>query len=310
MVWAGCQRLEDVENENPEEQTVSPADSVWTMTVKAVTEDDIDTKGIAIGDGEQEAVTTELQSIWKAGQTVQVYLGGAKIGQLSVTPDDTDAHYATLSGEITSTSITAGVTRLTFLASERDSWDYTDQIGKLLLSDDADNSIEKKYHYTLAEDVLVTALESGSGTGKGVLTTAMATFTNQQSIYRLSFRFQKNGAGDKTPIVTERVIITSAGGHLVQSQDITGTSVTEGPISVVLGTASSDPFFVALRNGNTTDAEALSFQVVGNDGVTYLGSKTIPAELKANGTFVSAKNATLTGRLGLTENTTTVSSAL
>lgn len=311
LAWAGCQREVEApsQDEKPLEE-ITPADSLWTVTINAVTEPEVATKGLAIGDGDTQAATSTLKSIWKDWQKVQVYLGSTLLGELSVTPDASDAHYATLSGEVKSTSITAGSTHLTLLATERDEWDYTGQVGKLLLTDDASESIEKKYHYTMAENVLVTGLTSGSGTGKGVLTTEDAVFANQQSIYRFSFRFQKSGSDDKTPITAKRVLISSAGGHLVQSKDMVGSTVTEGPISVILGTATADPFFVALRNGNTTDAEALSFEVVGNDGITYTGSKTIPAEYKPNGTFVSVKNATLTGRKGLSESTSTVTEAL
>ena len=307
LAWTGCQRPK--EEEPLQQEKPAPADSVWIVNIKAVTEEGA-TKGLAIGDGETEAATATLKSIWKDWQKVQVYLNGTKIGELSVTPDSEDAHYATLSGEVTSTGITAGTSRLTLLATERDTWDYTGQVGKLLLTDDAENSIEKKYHYTLAENVLVTGLAAGSTTGKGVLTTEQATFANQQSIYRLSFRFQKSGSGTKTPITAQRVTITSADGHLVQGQGLTGSPVTEGPISVILGSATADPFFVALRNGNTTSKENLTFEVVGSDGVTYMGSKEIPADYKPNGTFVSVKNATLTGRKGLTESNEVVTTAL
>lgn len=101
-----------------------------------------------------------------------------------------------------------------------------------------------------------------------------------------------------------------AGGRLVQRRDITGNTTTEGPISVVLSTATPEPFFVALRNENTTEAEALNFKVVGSDGVTYLGSKTIPADYKSNGHFVSIKNATLTDRMKMETKSTKVSTAL
>lgn len=307
LVWAGCERPE---GDLLPGQPLEKVDSVWTLTVKAVMDGGAATKGLTIGEGDAEATTTVLQSIWKDWQKVQVYLDGTKIGELDVTPDAADAHHATLTGEVTSTDITAGSTKLTLLATERDSWDYTGQTGSLLLDDDADNSIEKKYHYTLAKDVLVNGLASGSGGGKGILITDNVCFSNQQSIYRLSFRFQKGGTGDKTAIATQRVTIASAGGHLVQSRNLAGSATLEGPISVVLGTATSDPFFVALRNENTTDAEALNFKVVGNDGVTYLGSKTIPAEYKSNGNFVSLKNATLTERMKLETLSGTVSTAL
>ena len=74
-------------------------------------------------------------------------------------------------------------------------------------------------------------------------------------------------------------------------------TVTEGPISVTLGTATADPLFVALRNGDEVQAEKLYFTVVDAAGVSYRGSKNIPAEYKANGSFVSIKNASLTERM-------------
>ena len=86
-----------------------------------------------------------------------------------------------------------------------------------------------------------------------------------------------------------------------------GTSLVEGAIAVTLGTASANPFFVALRNGDETNAEALTFTVIDADGVTYRVSKTIPAEYKPNGTFVSMKNATLNDRLGVSLSATEVS---
>ena len=101
----------------------------------------------------------------------------------------------------------------------------------------------------------------------------------------------------------------SAGGGLVLSQGLDGSSVT-GTINVVLDAATQDPFFVALRNNNVADEESLRFRVMDNDGVTYYGTKTIPAAFKPNGTFVSMKNATLTNRLSVPFSTQTVSEAL
>ena len=140
------------------------------------------------------------------------------------------------------------------------------------------------------------------------ITTADARFANQQSIYRLSFRYD-NGS-TKTAITTKSVTISAANGHLVQSQAVDGSSSVEGPISVSLGTASADPFFVALRNGDETNAEALTFTVVDNTGITYRGSKTIPAEYKPNGTFVSVKNCSLNQRMDLALSETEVSTVL
>ena len=287
MAFFGCQKVEEALVE--EKKPVVVTEREGRLTVQAVKGEAPGTKGLAIeGD---ESTTTVLQSIWKADEPVKVFLGTSCIGTLTAVPDPEDAHKATLSGTVTTSGLVAGTTTLTLL-TPRESWDYIGQVGKLLLKDDAENSIEKKYHYTRAT-VLVTEVSGGS------VRTKSAFFANEQSIYRLNFLFQAGGAGDKTPVLAKSVIISSENGHLVQSQSADGSSLEEGPVTVTLGTASSEPFFVALRNGDETNEEALGFTVIDDDGVTYKGSKTIPAQYKPNGTFLNVKNATLTGRLGL-----------
>ncbi|MBR4525126.1 MAG: hypothetical protein IKP15_06230 [Bacteroidales bacterium] len=290
MIWSGCVK----ETLSPKEE--EPRGTTWTITVRAEKADGPQTKGLEIGDG-TEATTTQMKSIWKAGEEVKVYLDGVCIGTLTATPDGLDAHKATLSGDITTTGIVANTTTLTLL-TPRESWDYTGQVGKLLLTDDATDSIEKKFHYTMASNVLVTDVSGNN------ITTEDASFLNQQSIYRLSFKYAA------TSINAKSVTISGAAGELVQSQNVTGTAVTKGDISVTLGSATSDPFFVALRNGDETNAEAFTFTVVDNDGVTYRGTKEIPVAAKGNGTFVSMKNTALPQRLDLLLSATEVTTAL
>lgn len=298
MAFFGCQKVEEALVE--EKKPVVVTEREGRLTVQAVKGEAPGTKGLAIeGD---ESTTTVLQSIWKADEPVKVFLGTSCIGTLTAVPDPEDAHKATLSGTVTTSGLVAGTTTLTLL-TPRESWDYIGQVGKLLLKDDAENSIEKKYHYTRAT-VLVTEVSGGS------VRTKSAFFANEQSIYRLNFLFQAGGAGDKTPVLAKSVIISSENGHLVQSQSADGSSLEEGPVTVTLGTASSEPFFVALRNGDETNEEALGFTVIDDDGVTYKGSKTIPAQYKPNGTFLNVKNATLTGRLGLDRSAAEVKEVL
>ena len=299
IAWTSCQKMEDdfingVPDGADEREKVT-----YNVTIIAQRNDGPKTKGLAV-EGE-EASTTVLQSIWKSGEEVKVYLGTDCIGTLTATPDGTDAHRATLSGTVTTSGINPNTTTLTLL-TPREVWDYTGQVGKLLLSDDAVNSIEKKYHYTAATNVLVTAVNGSS------ITTQEAHFANKQSIYRLNFRYDDGVT--KTAIATKSVTISAANGHLVQSQNVDGSTVVEGPISVTLATASLDPFFAALRNTDETNAEALTFTVIDADGVTYRGSKTINAENKANGTFVSVKNCSLNQRLELALSSTTVDTVL
>lgn len=284
MVWTGCQKVENVLSPKQEETQ----DKTYTITVRAEKAEGPQTKGLAV-DGE-EATTALLKSIWKAGEEVKVYLGTKCIGTLTATPDGLDAHKATLSGEITTTGIVANTTTLTLL-TPRDTWDYTGQVGALLLSDDPTNSIEKKYHYTMASGVLVTGVSGNN------ITTADASFSNKQGIWRLSFTYASAAINAKS------VTISGAAGKLVRSQVVDGSS-TNGDISVTLGTATTDPFFVALRNDYMA-TEQITFTVVDNTGVTYRGTKTIPASRKSNGVFLSMKNTTLSQRLELSLSSTT-----
>ena len=293
LAWTGCMK-EEIVPEDPEEELTAAADSVWALTLQAVKSDVPETKGLAI-EGE-EAATTVLKSIWKAGEEVKVYLGTTCIGTLTATPDGEDAHNATLSGTVTTTGLEEGTTTLTLL-TPRESWDYTGQVGTLL---ETAYSIEKMYHYTAATGVLVKTVD----TENNAITTEKATFVNQQSIYRLSFRYQ---TGDtKTGIVAKNVTITTERNKLVQSQSVDGATVTEGAISVTLATPSTEPFFVALRNGDEAD-EGITFTVVDTENATYKGSKVVPAAYKAGG-FVSVKNATLS-RLGVGKSATEISTA-
>lgn len=295
MAWTGCMK-ENLAPVTPEEEeeVAAAVDSVWTVSLQAVKSDVPETKGLAI-EGE-EAATTVLKSIWKAGEEVKVYLGTTCIGTLTAMPDGEDAHNATLSGTVTTTGLKEGTTTLTLL-TPRESWDYTGQVGTLL---ETAYSIEKMYHYTAATGVLVKTVD----TENNAITTEKATFVNQQSIYRLSFRYQ---TGDtKTGIVAKNVTITTERNKLVQSQSVDGATVTEGAISVMLATPSTEPFFVALRNGDEAD-EGITFTVIDTENATYKGSKTVPAAYKAGG-FVSVKNATLS-RLGVGKSATVISTA-
>ena len=296
MAFTACQKAEEeLIVEKPEVAEQENGAETYSLTIIAERNDGAQTKGLDIeGD---EASTTVLKSIWKDDEPVKVYLGTDCIGTLTATPDGTDAHKATLSGTVTTTGITPNTTTLTLL-TPREAWDYTGQVGTLL---DAANSIEKKYHYTAATNVLVTAVNGSA------ITTENAHFANQQSIYRLSFRYD-NGS-TKTAITTKSVTISAANGHLVQCQAV-GGATTEGPISAILATASADPFFVALRNTDEANAEALTFTVVDNTGVTYRGTKEIPAQYKPNGTFLSVKNCSLDQRMDLALSSTEVNTVL
>ena len=276
-------------------ESITQEEINWTLTVRAEKDSSPDTKGIEIGDGKDEASTTSLKSIWKDGEEALVYLGTKYIGKLTATPDNADPHLATLTGTVTSSGITAGSTTLTLL-TPLSTWAYTGQDGSL-------NTIGSNFHYTLAENAPVTSVSGNS------INIGHVRFKNQQGIYRLNFRFQKDGVGDKLPITTRQAWFSAADAGLVRSCSI-GEAINTGSIDLKLETPTTDPFFAALRFKETSKDEALNFKVLGDDGVTYYGSKTVPAAYKPNGNFVSIKNTVLTERLELNLSSTKVSTAL
>ena len=100
VALTGCQQIE----EEFEQQTV---DIPWKLTIRA-SRNGNGTRGLAIGDKEDAASTTKLQSIWKDGEQVYVYKDATLIGSLKATPDEKDAHYAILTGSVTTSEISAG----------------------------------------------------------------------------------------------------------------------------------------------------------------------------------------------------------
>ena len=309
MMWTGCQ--DQIE---PEEITGRPEEKTsktLTVTIQAVKADAPDTKGLAIGDNKTEDLTESLQSIWKVGETVYVYNGTPTqtqpictliLGQDGNVIDPTNAHKATL--KFTTSNLSDGDNQLTLL-TPRETMSYEGQTGKLMATDgETDLSIENNFHYTMAT---VTATVSGE-----TVTTSPATFQNQQSIYRLGFRYQAPNTSTKTPISTKIVTIsaTAQNGGFVQSWNLDGTAATKGDITVNRPEANANPFFVALRNSSSNIEEAFTFTVIDGDGVTYKGSKTIPAAYNQNSQFISIKNTPLTSRLDLSISATTVTTAL
>ena len=295
LLWAGCAPVELVSEDVPARQVLE-GDSTWTLTLRAEMGDP-ETKGLDI-DGTDEANTTLLKAVWLTGEKVYVYLGEEMIGTLMATEDASDPHYATLSGKVTVAGITPGQTRLTLLTPYcRDDWTYIGQGGMLLVNDGGMsglyNSIAARYHLAQADDVLVTGLTEVDD-GKLAMSASPAVFKNQQSVFRFNFRFQEGGSGEKTPVKTLGALITGDGGGLWK-----GWNMGTGPIPVWLAEPTVNPFFVALRFKDQTNRENLKFEVFDADGITYYGSKEIPAEYKPNGHFISAKNITLTNRLKL-----------
>lgn len=285
MVWTSCQRLEEepLKEETPIEET-----RVWMLTVEAAKPSDAETKGLdLVGD-------KTLNAYWKAGEKVNVYLEGQYVGFLEVTPGAGEKPVnAMLSGPVSLSSLISVGDEVALLFPRHSDylWTYEGQNGLLT----GDGSIEERFDYIKAV-VTVTSKDSAHGT----LTTDRAIFHNQQSIYRFGFKF------GETPIPAKTVILSSALGQIATSCNIATDEAETGDLTVVRPSASTELTYVAIRNGNTTQDDTFTFTVYDGDGITYEGSKAIPAAALSKG-FVSAKSIAM-DRLdaGLSSAETTV----
>ena len=284
LAWTGCQRLEEpVPQEEPGEEAV-----VWMTTVQASKPADAGTKALEL----EEDKT--LNAYWKSGEKVNVYLAGEYVGFLEVTPGAGEKPVnATLSGPLSLSSLVSVGDELSLLFPRRADylWTYTGQNGLLT----GEGSIEERFDYIKA---IVTI--ASKDPAHGTLTTDRAIFENQQSIYRFGFKF------GETPIPARTVILSSSVGQIATSCNVATGEAETGDLTVVRPAASTELTYVAIRNGNTTQDDIFSFTVYDGDGVTYEGSKTIPAAALSKG-FVSAKSIAmdrLDVALGTGETTT------
>ena len=259
LFMAACQPVED-NTLIPDD--VTPSGDTWTLTIQA-NMDNAGTKALSL-EG------TALSAYWDGTESVAVYKDGTKLVSLGVTVDQNDNKHATFSGEIPSASVAEGNT-LTLLIPQ-ETWNYTGQNGKLT----GDGSIEKKYDYATAT-VTVNPITSGSP-----VTTTVANFENQQSIYCFTF----SGTGITS---LQDFTISSAKNGLVR-QVAWGTA-TEEKGSITVTTSGSGPYYVALRN-TSTEADTYSFTTTGtvnsNTDALLLGSKNIPVAALANGKYLTA----------------------
>lgn len=294
MMWTGCLKVEEMPVEEPKAQA-----QVFTMKVRADREmpDQVGhdgTKGL-------DLTGTTLNTIWRNTESVSVFANGAYLAEtLGVTPDSENASRADLSGSVTITGIR--VNDEIKLQVPRRTWDYTGQKG-ILLGADVAGSIEKDYSYALAS-VTVSGITPGEGNA-GTLTTTNAHFQNQQHIYRLSFKH------NDLPLAVTAVTISSSKNKIVLSRNLSTGTTTYGALTVNMATSSSDLedglVCVALRNDDET-AQDYFFSVTGSDGLTYVGSKSIPAEAFSHG-FLGIKNLPLS-KLSLSMSSTQVNEVL
>ena len=285
LALTGCQRFEEdpVPAEQPGQDVVE-----WMMTVKASKPVDAGTKALDL------VQDKTLNAYWKTGEKVNVYLIGQYVGFLEVTPGAGEKPVnATLSGPLSLSSLISVGDELTLLFPRRTDylWTYEGQNGLITGS----GSIEECFDYTRAV-VTVTEKDPAHGT----IEASHASFQNQQSIYRFGFKF------GEAAIPARTVILSSAVGQIATSCNVDTGEAQNGNLTVVRPAASTELTYVAIRNGNTTQDDTFSFTVYDGNGVTYEGTKAIPAAALSKG-FVSAKSISLDrleARLSATETTT------
>lgn len=274
---AACEPM-DLDNEYQKTlvEAKTATDSVYTLTVEAFK--NVDTKALDLVNGDQT-----LNTYWKNGEKVQVFINGNGYGLLDVICGDGKPKNATLSGTITYNGLKVGDVLTLLIPSRNDAkWDYTGQNGVLT---EAAGSIEKMFDYATA----ILTIESIEGTK--VTTTGPATFRNEQSIYRFAF----TNATTSSAVNVKKFTIYSSNNKIANSLSFNGTQwgSTFGSLTVTASSSTTNPLYVALRYGDYTDnttareADNFSFDVIDNDAALYLGGKAVPADALVYGKYLS-----------------------
>lgn len=270
VTLASCQKEdENNSNYNPE--------LGWRLTVKA--SKDIDTKAL-------ELSGSTLNAFWKEGEKVAVYYGGTILGTLTATVGIPKTS-ATLTGNIQKPDgLNVGsALMLLFPGRDDEQWTYMGQNGS------EPGSELDGFDYSTAA-LSVSAIDDVNMT---ITTTAPASFTNEQSVYR--FGFKVDGAGEA--IAVKSFTITSNRGKLVLDREYSGSKWVSnyGSLTVESSSAPTDNiYYVSLRNENTTEDDTYSISVVASDNALYQGEKTIASSNLINGIFLGAKSLNVSGK--------------
>lgn len=251
IALAGCQK---------EEGIIPVAQGQYTLTLEATK--GIDTKALS----ENNNVIT---ASWQNTEKVAVFKNGTHLGDLSVDPQS-DPKVAKLSGYVNSANGIESGDRLTLIYPARNDhkWTYTGQGGTLA-------GVSSNYDYAVA-DITVQSIDN-TGT---IVTDPLASFSNEQSIYRFKFNNGKLAvayfiiSAFKEKLVTNRTYNTSA---KVWESEYGNVTVTNSNQKVS---------YVSLRNDNTGAEDTYYFTVVGSDNKVYFGNKTIGTAHLGNGKFV------------------------
>lgn len=271
-VLAGCQKAEELMPVEKPERTPS-TEQYLSMTVQANL--GVDSKALELDDD-------QLKTYWKQGEKVAVYFGGEKIGTLEVTTE-TKATPATLSGKIKKVDGFENGSTLLLLSPARDDeeWTYLGQDGS---APSESGSLATCFDYE-------TATITASNVADNTVTVSDATFSSEQSMFRLAFKV----GDDPAPIAVSSFIVNSGQGKIVRGRtlgDNWTTSQTEdyGSLTLTPSTASvGNIYYMAIRNEHTSGADDhLFFSVTGSDKTLYLGSKKIPQSYLGYEKFIGA----------------------
>ena len=287
---AGCAKMTYDQDQNDRSEPDASDAPVWTLTVEAAKgipgQAGDDSWGVAGDDswGVAEEGTKALELVnegvtlnayWVQDEKVGVYVNGAYAGQLLATPM-TDAKKATLSGTITAELQVNDAILLLYPdredITEGSKWDYTGQNGA---TPTPAGDLSTKYDYATAT-LTVTGVN-----GNEVTTTRVATFQNEQSIYRLDFKVNSSLRS------VNWFSVSSNRNKLVTSRSYSeGWTSAYGGVSVSLASAASSPY-LSLRNENTTEADTYTFFVRDGNNDLFTGTKEIPAAKLGNGKFLA-----------------------
>ena len=259
LLLTACQPVElDNEYQRTVPESKTGSDSLYSLTIKATIPDG--TKALYL-DG------TKMKAYWRQDDIVNIFRNGVCIGTLTANPDPNGGEKprtATLSGSLKA-GVEIGVGDklwLLFPGRNDEKWDYTGQNGTLT----GTGSIEDNFDYASA----MVDVASVDKPNKKVVTTGIAAFTNEQTMYRFDF---KVGGSART---VKQFSITSNRSKLVRSRSWSSDKWTSdwGKLTVVLTAAASSPY-MSLLNENTTEDDTYTFNVVGGDDALYVGTKVV-----------------------------------
>ena len=270
LLLAGCQSVEEIApQDNPDERIENG--ERYTLTVEAVKP--AGTKALAL-DG------STLNAYWVQDEKVSVYVNGVYRGYLMVKVTGDKSTTATLSGELTSSDPIANGNTLMLLYPERTDiqegtkWDYTGQNGTAPNAEGT-GDLSTKYDYATAT-LTVTGVN-----GNEVTTTRVATFQNEQSIYRLDFKVNSSLKN------VNWFSVSSNRNKLVTSRSYSdGWTSAYGGLSVSMASYAKSPY-LSLRNENTTEADTYTFFVRDGNNDLFTGTKEIPAAKLGYGKFLA-----------------------